>query len=45
MRTWTILAVALGLQISGYAAEDNVRTFRAVDPDLLARFAGFETGG
>jgi hypothetical protein len=35
MRTWAILAVALGVQISGYATEDNVRTFRAVNPDLL----------
>jgi hypothetical protein len=35
VRTWTILALSLGLQISGYAAEDNLRTFRAVDPDLL----------
>src|SRR5438132_14323262 len=35
MRTWTMLALSLGLQISGYAVEDNVRTFRAVDPDLL----------
>jgi hypothetical protein len=35
MRTWTILAVALALQISGYATEENVRPFRAVDPNLL----------
>ena len=34
MRTWTMLALSLGLQISGYA-EDNLRTFRPVDPDLL----------
>ena len=35
MRTWTPLALSLGLQLFGYAAEGNVRSFRAVDPDLL----------
>jgi hypothetical protein len=35
MRIWIILAVALGVQISAYAAEDNVGSFRAVDTDLL----------
>jgi hypothetical protein len=35
MRTWTILALALGMQISSRATEDNVRTFRAIDPERL----------
>ncbi len=35
MRAWVILAFALGLQISGRATEDNVRTFRAIDPAAL----------
>ena len=35
MRTWTILAFALGLQISSRATEENVRNFRAVDPVQL----------
>ncbi len=35
MKTWAILAFALGLQISSRATEDNVRTFRAIDPDQL----------
>lgn len=35
MKTWVVLIIALGLQISGYATDDNVRTFRAVDPNLL----------
>jgi Mannosyl-glycoprotein endo-beta-N-acetylglucosaminidase len=35
MKAWVILAFALGLQISGRATEDNVRTFRAIDPDAL----------
>lgn len=35
MRTWVILAVALGLPISVYATDENVGPFRPVDPDLL----------
>ena len=35
MKALVILALALGLQISGRATEDNVRTFRAIDPDAL----------
>jgi hypothetical protein len=35
MRTWAILALTLGLQISSRATEDNVRTFRAIDPHQL----------
>jgi Mannosyl-glycoprotein endo-beta-N-acetylglucosaminidase len=35
MRTWIMFALSLGLQIAGYAAEDNLRTFRPVDSDLL----------
>ena len=35
MKTLAILAFALGLQISGHATEENVRTFRAIDPDRL----------
>jgi Mannosyl-glycoprotein endo-beta-N-acetylglucosaminidase len=35
MRTWAILAFYLGIQISSRATEDNVRTFRAIDPDRL----------
>jgi hypothetical protein len=35
MRTWAILAFALGLQISSRATEENVRTFRAIDPHQL----------
>jgi hypothetical protein len=35
MKTWAILAFALGLQISSRATEENVRTFRAIDPDQL----------
>ena len=35
MKTWAILALALGLQISSQASEENVRTFRAIDPDQL----------
>jgi Mannosyl-glycoprotein endo-beta-N-acetylglucosaminidase len=35
MRTWAILTVALGLQISSRASEDNVRTFRPIDPNQL----------
>jgi hypothetical protein len=35
MRTWAILAIALGLQLSSRATEENVRTFRAIDPDRL----------
>jgi hypothetical protein len=35
MRTWTVLAFALALQISSRATEDNVRTFRAIDPHRL----------
>jgi Mannosyl-glycoprotein endo-beta-N-acetylglucosaminidase len=35
MRTWAILAFALGLQITSRATEDNVRIFRPIDPDQL----------
>jgi len=35
MKALVILALALGLQISGRATEDNVRTFLAIDPDAL----------
>jgi hypothetical protein len=35
MKTWAILAFALGLQISSRATEENVRTFRAIDPHQL----------
>jgi hypothetical protein len=35
MRTWAILAFALGLQVSGRASEENVRTFTAIDPNQL----------
>ena len=35
MRTLAILAFALGMQISSRATEDNVRTFRSIDPDQL----------
>jgi soluble lytic murein transglycosylase-like protein len=35
MRTWAIFAFALGIQISAHATEENVRTFRAIDPDRL----------
>jgi hypothetical protein len=35
MRTWAIVVFVLGLHISGYATEENVRAFRAIDPDLL----------
>ena len=35
MKTWTVLALALGLQISVYATEENVHSFRAIDPDQL----------
>jgi hypothetical protein len=35
MQTLTILALALGMQISSRATEDNVRTFRSIDPDRL----------
>ena len=35
MKTWTVLALAIGLQISGRATEENVHSFRAIDPDRL----------
>jgi Mannosyl-glycoprotein endo-beta-N-acetylglucosaminidase len=35
MRTWIVCALALGFQIPGYAKEDSIRTFRAVDPIQL----------
>jgi hypothetical protein len=35
MKVWAILTLALGLQISSRASEENVRTFRAIDPDRL----------
>jgi hypothetical protein len=35
MRLWVILALAFGLQISSRASEENVRTFRAIDPNQL----------
>jgi hypothetical protein len=35
MRTWAILALALGWQISGRATEENVRMFRPIDPNRL----------
>ena len=35
MRIWAILAFTLGLQLSSRATEDNVRAFRAIDPDQL----------
>jgi hypothetical protein len=35
MKAWTIFALALGLQISCGATEENVHSFRAIDPDLL----------
>jgi hypothetical protein len=37
MKTWVVLIIAMGLQISVYAIDDSVRTFRAVDPNLLDR--------
>ena len=38
MRTWAILTVALGFQISSRASEENVRTFRPIDlPQLEAK--------
>jgi hypothetical protein len=35
MRTWAILTVALGLQISSRASEENVRRFRPIDSNQL----------
>ena len=35
MRTWAILAITLGMHISSHATEENVRMFRAIDPDRL----------
>src|ERR1700740_3370983 len=35
MKTWVVLIIGLGLQISGYASDAGLRTFRAVDPNLL----------
>ena len=35
MKTWVVLIIALGLQISAYASDDSVHTFRAIDPNLL----------
>jgi Mannosyl-glycoprotein endo-beta-N-acetylglucosaminidase len=35
MRLWAILALAFGLQISSRASEENMRTFRAIDPKQL----------
>jgi hypothetical protein len=35
MKIWTVLALALGLQFSGYATEENVHSFRPIDPDQL----------
>jgi hypothetical protein len=35
MRLWVILALAFGLQISSRASEENMRTFRAIDPNQL----------
>jgi Mannosyl-glycoprotein endo-beta-N-acetylglucosaminidase len=35
MRTWIVCALALGFQIPGYAKEDGIRPFRAVDPIQL----------
>jgi hypothetical protein len=35
MRFWTILAFALGVQICSRASEENVRNFRAIDPNQL----------
>jgi hypothetical protein len=35
MRIWIVCALALGLQIPGYATEDSIRAFRAVDPIQL----------
>jgi Mannosyl-glycoprotein endo-beta-N-acetylglucosaminidase len=35
MRTWALLAFALGLQFSGRASEENVRMFRPIDPKGL----------
>jgi Mannosyl-glycoprotein endo-beta-N-acetylglucosaminidase len=35
MKFWAILAFAFGLQVSSRASEENVRTFRAIDPNQL----------
>lgn len=35
MRRWIVCALAFGLQIPGYAKEDSIRTFRAIDPIQL----------
>jgi hypothetical protein len=35
MKIWAVLALALGLRVSSRASEENVRTFRAIDPNQL----------